>query len=66
VIEKCGRVGNENGGMIKKEIPASEKKLYVWWKQFRTRGPETVNWKRLARVAAVRRLKQFTKEVNVT
>jgi hypothetical protein len=25
VIEKYGRMGNENGGMIKNEIPASKK-----------------------------------------
>jgi hypothetical protein len=59
-------VGNENGGLIKNEISASKKKLCVWWKQFKTRAHEIVNWKRLARVAAVRKLKQFTKEVNVT
>lgn len=41
VIEKYGREGNENNDMIKNEIPASKKKLYVWWKQFRTRAHET-------------------------
>jgi hypothetical protein len=41
VIEKYGRVGKENGGMIENEIPASKTNLYVRWKLFKTRAHET-------------------------